>query len=532
MGALNTSNTALPRVMIAAPHGKSGKTVLTLGLLRALCRRGLVVQPFKKGADFIDPGWHTVAAGRTSRNLDRYFMEPDQIRVVIHEASSGADVGVIEAAMGLYDGMDAEGSTSSAEIAKITNTPVILVLDVTRMTRTAGALVLGCCAFDPDVRIAGVILNHVRGERQRKLITEVIERTCNIQVVGTVPGDARLNVPDRHLGLVTSGETGERERLLDGIADVVEEWVDLDAVRAIAASAGELPDAAGAELLVAMGAKRANTEGSSSAVKAGSSEVTVAALTDTADTGRADVVQAALPSITDIGLTSGYPGDAKSEPAIRATIAVIRDEVFPFYYPENLAALEHAGAKLVFVRSLKDNALPSDIDGLYVGGGFPEVFAAQLQANEGLRKSIREHAEQGLPVYAECGGLMFMGQHLVYQGESYDMAGVLDFDTVVQDKQMAHGYARAVVREGVGWLEPGSVLVGHEHHHSQVIHLNPNLQFAYAMKRGRGIMPGFDGVCTGNVVAGYLHVNALASPAWAPSFVDAAERYRISRNMK
>ena len=460
--------------MVAAPHGRSGKTVLTLGLLRALRRQGCAVQPFKKGADFIDPGWHTVAAGRTSRNLDRYFMEPDQIRAVVRGASAGADVCVVEAAMGLYDGLDAEGSTSSAEIAKITATPVVLVLDVTRMTRTAGALVLGCCAFDPDVRIAGVILNRVRGARQRALATEVIERTCGIPVVGAVPADARLNVPDRHLGLVTSGETDERERLLDGIADVVAEWVDLDAVRAIAASAGELPAAAG----------------------------------------------------------SGLVGDAADAPGARATIAVVRDEAFSFYYPENLAALERAGARLVFVRSLGDEALPSDVDGLYVGGGFPEEFAEQLQANEAFRRSVRERAEHGLPVYAECGGLMYLGRRLVHRGRSYDMAGVLGLDTVVQDRQTAHGYARAVVGASGSWLDPGMVLVGHEHHHSQATDLDPALRFAYAVERGRGIVPGFDGACTGNVVAGYLHVNALASPAWAPSFVRAAERYRARRSAR
>ena len=184
------------------------------------------------------------------------------------------------------------------------------------------------------------------------------------------------------------------------------------------------------------------------------------------------------------------------------------------------------------MRSLEDDALPPDADGLYVGGGFPEVFAAQLQANESLRRSVREHAARGLPVYAECGGLMFLGRRLVYHGQGYDMAGVLGLDTVVQDRQTAHGYARAVVREDAGWLEPGAVLVGHEHHHSQATDLDPVLRFAYAVERGRGIVPGFDGACTGNVVAGYLHVNALASPAWAPSFVRAAERYRARRSAR
>lgn len=512
MDDIETTSPVVPRVMVAAPHGRSGKTVLTLGLLRALRRQGYAVQPFKKGADFIDPGWHTVAAGRTSRNLDRYFMEPEQIRAVVREASLGADVCVVEAAMGLYDGLDAEGSTSSAEIAKITGTPVVLVLDVTRMTRTAGALVLGCCAFDPDVRIAGVILNRVRGARQRGLITEVIERTCGIPVVGAVPADARLDVPDRHLGLVTSDETDGRERLLDGIADVVAEWVDLDAVRAIAASAAELSEAESSADAASQTA-RADALGGAAGEVAGP---------DPAGTPTCEAIGPAAPA-------GAVRGNAD---AARATIAVVRDEAFSFYYPENLAALEAAGACLVFVRSLEDEDLTPGVDGLYVGGGFPEEFAAQLQANEAFRRSVREHAERGLPVYAECGGLMFLGRRLVHRGRSYDMAGVLGLDTVVQDRQTAHGYARAVVREDAGWLEPGAVLVGHEHHHSQVADVDPALRFAYTMERGRGIAGGFDGACTGNVVAGYLHVNALASPAWAPSFVRAAERYRARRSAR
>ena len=194
--------------------------------------------------------------------------------------------------------------------------------------------------------------------------------------------------------------------------------------------------------------------------------------------------------------------------------------------------MPRSGARLVFVRSLGDEALPSDVDGLYVGGGFPEEFAEQLQANEAFRRSVRERAEHGLPVYAECGGLMYLGRRLVHRGRSYDMAGVLGLDTVVQDRQTAHGYARAVVDASGSWLDPGMVLVGHEHHHSQATDLDPALRFAYAVERGRGIVPGFDGACTGNVVAGYLHVNALASPAWAPSFVRAAERYRALRSAR
>ncbi|RDB61511.1 cobyrinic acid a,c-diamide synthase [Gordonibacter sp. 28C] len=466
---------AIPRVMIAAPHGRSGKTVLTLGLLRALRQQGVDVRPFKKGCDFIDPGWHALAAGATSRNLDRYFMEPDQVRDVMVESSVGADMCVVEAAMGLYDGLDVEGSCSSAEIAKLTATPVILVVDVTRMTRTAAALVMGCCAFDPDVRIAGVILNKVRGQRQRELVTQAIERYCDVPVVGSVPQDVGMDVPDRHLGLVTGAETRGREELLDGIAEVVARHVDLDAVRFIARCAGPMPGAA---------------------------ESARAAAGPTSETDR---------------------------PGGQAVIAVMRDEAFSFYYPENLIALERAGARLAFVSGLADAALPPDVDGLYLGGGFPEEHAARLQDNASMRASVREHAERGLPIFAECGGLMYLGRCLSFRGATYDMVGALGFDTVMREKQQAHGYALAAVRESGSWLPVGTVLKGHEHHHSQVVDLDPTLPLACEMQRGRGVTDGRDGLCRKGIVAGYLHVNAIASPAWAPSFVQAAARYRALR---
>ncbi len=460
---------AVPRVMIAAPNGRSGKTVVSLGLMRALRRRGLVLQPFKKGPDFIDPGWHAVAAGRTGRNLDRFFMGTGLLRRVLCEASVGADVCVIEAAMGLYDGLDAQGSTSSAEIAKATDTPVILVVDVTRMTRTAGAVVLGMCAFDPDVRIAGVVLNKVRGERQRSLASEVIERVCGVPVIGAVLKDACMGVPDRHLGLVTSAEAADREQLLDGMAAHVERCVDMDAVLSIARSA---PPVAG-----------------------GTQEAPIAL-------------------------------DERRD-APRAVIGVMCDEAFSFYYPENLEALERAGARLVFVDSMRDATLPDDLDGLYIGGGFPEEFAARLEASVGMRESIRRRIEGGMPVFAECGGLLYLGRTLAYRGRIYAMVGALALDAVMHDAQRAHGYARCVAT-GAGWLEAGTVLVGHEHHHSTVINLDPNSTFALDNERGRGVADGCDGVCRKNVIAGYLHVNALASPGWAPAFVDAAARFRAA----
>ncbi|OUO92016.1 hypothetical protein B5F40_01400 [Gordonibacter sp. An230] len=469
MSGINEA-TVLPRVMIAAPSGRSGKTVVSLGLMRALRRCGLEVQPFKKGPDFIDPGWHAAAAGRTGRNLDRFFMPPDLLRHVLREASAGADVCVIEAAMGFYDGLDAQGSTSSAEIAKATGTPVILVLDVTRMTRTAGAVVMGMRDFDPDVRIAGVILNKVRGERQRSLVSEVIERMCGVPVVGAVSKDGCMGVPDRHLGLVTSAEAADRERMLDGMAAHVERCVDMDAVLSIARSASPV-------------------------------------------TGGAQGAPIALDGCRAV---------------TRAAIGVMRDEAFSFYYPENLEALERAGAQLVFVDSMRDAMLPGNLDGLYIGGGFPEEFACRLAANADMRVSVRERIEGGMPVFAECGGLLYLGRTLTYRGRTHSMVGALGFDSVMCDAQRAHGYARGVAT-GAGWLSAGTVLIGHEHHHSTVVDLDPDSTFALSNERGRGVTGGCDGVCRKNVIAGYLHVNALASPDWAPSFVDAAARFHAAR---
>lgn len=448
--------------MIAAPHGRSGKTVLTLGLLRALSNRGLAVQPFKKGPDYIDTGWHTVAARRDARNLDCFFMDDPTMRGVLRTAGEGADVCMVEGAMGLFDGLDVEGSSSSAEVAKRLGLPVVLVVDVTRMTRTTAAVVQGLARFDEELTVAGVLLNRVQGARQEKLVRAAVERYCGLPVVGALPKDAALDIPDRHLGLTSSTEAREKDAFLDGIAAVVEQHVDIDALLELAATAPPLPG------------------GGAAAV--------------------------AAPPLR----------------APRVRMAVVRDRAFSFYYPENLQALEAAGAELVFADSLEDDALPDDVRGLYVGGGFPEMFAAQLQANEGFRRSVRRFAAQGFPVYAECGGLMYLARRLVCAQGAYDMAGVLDLDVAMEERRQGHGYAVIVAGEDHPWLPVGTELKGHEHHHSHVVNCGAQVRFAFGNVRGHGIADRRDGACCGNVVAGYTHVNALASPAWAPGFVAAA----------
>ncbi|HIW76827.1 MULTISPECIES: cobyrinate a,c-diamide synthase [Gordonibacter] len=477
---------AVPRLMIAAPHGRSGKTVLTLGLLRALANRGVVVQPFKKGPDYLDTGWHSAAARRESRNLDCFFMEPAVMQRVLLEAAEGgrvagvrgagsasgaADLCVVEGAMGLFDGLDVEGTSSSAQVAKQLGLPVVLVVDVTRMTRTTAALVQGLAQFDPDVHVAGVLLNRVQGARQERLVREAVEHYCGIPVVGALPKDARMDIPDRHLGLTSNTEAEGVEALLDDIARVVEEHVDLDALRAIAASAEPL---------------------------------------EVEEGGAAEAPHACVPE------------------ELRVKIAVVRDRVFSFYYPENLQALEDAGAELVFVDSLADTALPDDVCGLYIGGGFPEVFAEELQANASFRASVRAFAEQGFPVYAECGGLMFLARRLRCNGQEYDMAGALDMVVAMEEKRQGHGYAVVVAGEDHPWLPAGTVLKGHEHHHSHVVERGPSVRLVCTNERGHGIAEARDGACYKNVVAAYTHLNALASPTWPPAFVTAAREARAT----
>lgn len=461
----NASGVNIPRIMTAALRGRSGKTVITLGLLRAFTRQGLVVQAYKKGPDFIDPGWHKAAGSRVSRNLDSFFMTPEQIRGVVHQTSEASNLSIIEGAMGLFDGMDLAGSSSSAEIAKITKTPVLLVIDTTRMTRTAAALVLGCQLFDPAVQIAGVILNRVRGKRHEALIRESIETTCTIPVVGAIPVDARLSIPDRHLGLVSSTESPSMEQgqLLDAIADTIEKYVDLDAVLTLAQQAQPLEYASG---------KSSSTQ-----------------------TGHQD--------------------------ASRPRIAVVRDKAFCFYYPENLEALEAAGAELVYCNSLEDASLPQAIHALYIGGGFPEVFARELEANGSFCASVKNLIEADLPVYAECGGLMYLGRSLEFEGAVTNMVGALPFDTVMQESRQAHGYSVLEATDG-----SGLGLTGHEFHHSKVVNLDPALKLLFANTRGTGIRDKQDGLCYKNVLATYTHVNAYASPQWAEQFVKQARLHQ------
>jgi cobyrinic acid a,c-diamide synthase len=447
---------AIPRVIIASPQGHTGKTVVSLGLCAAFKARQLIVQPFKRGPDYIDPSWLTAASGRNCRNLDPIMMPEDAILASFVKASQDADIAVVEGAMGLFDGFDDQGRGSTAQISRIISSPVILVINASRMTRSAAALVSGFQHFEADVQIAGVILNNVAGLRHEKKLREAILSYCGIPVVGSLPRESALNIGERHLGLVPYPEINA-EATLDQIRQIMEKNLDLDLILKIASEAKEIKS------------------------------VTIPTLT-------------AKPSQVKIG--------------------VISDQVFSFYYPENLEALQEAGAEIILINSIKDAVLP-EIDALYIGGGFPELFLPELEANASLRNSIKNAIENDLPVYAECAGLMYLCERITWKDRQYQMVGSIRASVELSAKPSGHGYINVEVKPENPFFPPGMQIWGHEFHHSKIV--GPvNNKSGYQVLRGQGLDGRVDGIVYKNLLASYIHIHATGTPTWAKSLVSCA----------
>ncbi len=449
-------NVATPRIVVAGLSGDGGKTLLSVGLSRALTRRGLAVATFKKGPDYIDAAWLAAAAGRTARNLDTFLMDDAALGAALGRAGDD-DLVVVEGNRGLFDGMDGRGSHSTAELAKKIGAPVLLVVDVRKVTRTAAALVAGCAGFDPELRIAAVVLNRVATARQERLVREVVEGTTGIPVIGAVPVLDRELLPGRHLGLMTAVEHPDREEALERAATAVEDHVSLEAVLAVARRAPEriVPDA---------------------------------------------------------------PRPVRGVPV---RVAVVQDEAFSFYYPENLEALTERGAEIVPVSALRDEPIPA-VDAVYVGGGFPELYADRIASAGAFLESIRDAARRGVPTYAECGGLMLLGNTLSVFDRTYAMAGVLDVAVEQTGRPQGHGYVRGTVDRRNGFFREGTEIRGHEFHYSRVTGGADVAETTIALGKGGGIGAGRDGIAKGSVFASYLHVHAASSDAWADGLVAAA----------
>jgi len=471
---------SVPRLLVAGLRGGGGKTLLSLGLAASFRSRGHVVAPFKKGPDYIDAAWLTRAAGRPCRNLDLFLFSPSVAIRSFIEASADADLAIIEGNRGLYDGMDSEGSYSSAELAKLLKAPVILSVDVTKTTRTAAAQILGCQTLDPEVPLAGVVLNRVAGHRHESILRETIEGICGIPVLGAIPRLPDDIFPERHLGLIPPQETDEVDGPLIRVLEMAEEYLNLDGIWDLAKAA---PSASN------------NHNGLSVRVGQGDFDPEVRVV--------------AGPDVN-----------------IQGRIGVFKDAAFQFYYPENLEHLVQAGGELVEVSPLEDSTLPK-VDALYLGGGFPETLAPGLSQNVQFMESLRGAAENGLPIYAECGGAVYLGEALHYQGEKFPLAGVLPVEYGFQAKPRGHGYT---VLETVGenpFFSLGKTLRGHEFHYTYMLPPEAeDLEFAFRMHRGFGFDGQHDGLCRGNVLASYTHVHALGTVDWAPALVEAAVQFR------
>jgi cobyrinic acid a,c-diamide synthase len=468
------------RLLISSPQGRSGKTIVTVGLCDLLKRQGLSIQPFKKGPDYIDPSWLTAAAGRSCRNLDLFLIPEDSLSLSFHRSCEGVNVAIVEGAMGLYDGVDSRGTT--AEIARLLNIPVLLVVNTTRMTGSIAAMVMGYQHFQRDVPMAGVILNYVSGARHESKLINAVEQYCGIPVVGSIPKDQDLRIMERHLGLIPSSESGEAEKLVERIGRKLESRLDLDKI-----------------LLIARSSKAPQTP---------------SLLTKKRKTKK---------SLLPLGERDRVRGTAGTK---KVRIGIIRDRAFNFYYPENLEALADEGAQLIFINSFKDR-LPK-VDGLFIGGGFPEFFLRELEGNRGLRGDIAEAVQGGLPVYAECAGLMYLCQGISWQNRSYKMVGVISSEIRLSEKPEGHGYVVAEVMSENPIFPVGSTVRGHEFHHSSLLKLD-DLLFAYRIKRGRGIAGQRDGIVYKNLFASYIHLHALGTPEWAQRFVSLARREKRNR---
>lgn len=456
----------MSHLFISAAHKSSGKTTLSIGLCAAFRQRGLKVQPFKKGPDYIDPMWLSRAAKNDCFNLDFNTQSHDEIIQAFGQHQHGTDISIIEGNKGLYDGLDLDGSNSNAALATLLGSPVILVIDAQGMTRGIAPLILGYQAFEPKINIAGVILNQLGGSRHESKLRAVIEHYTDVPVVGAVHRDPVLKIQERHLGLIPSNEASKVEKHIHEVAALISKQVDLDRLHNLA-----------------------NT--------ASSPEFQLSTKT--------------------------------TLPATNIRIGIARDAAFGFYYPDDIQAFREAGAELVNIDTLHDDCLP-DIDGLFIGGGFPETQMQALEANTGLRSAIHQAIESGLPVYAECGGLMYLSRSLTWKGKSCQMVGALNIDIEMHSRPQGRGYVK-LEETGHGlWstalTDPSPAIINtHEFHYSaptksSLQSLAKESQFAYRVRRGYGVNGDSDGIIYRHVLANYSHMRHVKNNPWVDRFVD------------
>ena len=442
-------------IIIAGTNSGVGKTTITIGLIALLKKRGLKVQPFKAGPDFIDTGYHTMIAGRPSRNLDAWMMSEDYVKESFYKNSSDADFAVIEGVMGLFDGLDGKGlEGSTAQIAKILNIPVILIVDAKAMAGSAGALVYGFENYNKDVNIAGVIFNNVGSENHYRILKEAVEHRCKTEVLGYLPREKNIEMPSRHLGLVTTEDNPLSEKFIDKLASIMETSINLDKILDISSLNSKL-------------------------------------------------------SIFNI--FSKKEEDNKK----KITLAVAYDKAFSFYYQDNLDILTEYGAELKFFSPLNDKNLPLDIDGIYIGGGYPEIYSKELEANASLRGQIKKLAEDGMFIYAECGGLMYLTEGIIdLDGRMHEMVGIFAATARMLSKRKSLGYVSIEAEGDTILAQRGSKIKGHEFHYSE-IDMPDTIKRAYKVTKASNGHEWVEGYCYKNVLASYVHIHFGSNIEWA-----------------
>lgn len=457
-------------IVVAGLSGGSGKSIISVGLTAAWVNAGRTVAPFKKGPDYIDAGWLQSGAGRPCYNLDPYLFSAEAVSASFCTRSAGADLAIVEGNRGLFDGVTARGGYSTAELALQLNLPVLLVINCTKMTRTVAALVQGCIAFEPELKVAGVILNQVATSRQQKIITEAIQHYTDVKVLGAVPRMKTDIFPMRHLGMIPYQEYDGTAEALEILAGVAREHIDINGVEDVMGVVHTSPASSGLEK---------SADHRSGAIK----------------------------------------------------IGVIQDTAFQFYYPENLEALQQQGAELVSINALEDPQLP-ELDGLYIGGGFPETSAARLAENTSFRQSVKAAAAAGLPIYAECGGLIYLGREIVIDDHRYPLVGVFDVVFGMSKKPQAHGYSIFTAERNNPFYPEGFTAKGHEFRYSTVLEWHGERQdLALKMERGTGFLHGLDGLVSGNVLALYTHLHAEGTPEWAEYIARKSIQYHQEQRL-